>query len=110
MPVYESPEGVLYNLDKFASYEVKTDGYQRSGEESPRWQLLAKTETDREVIIHSGNHREAEIECKKELDKIYQALSHRISISVILDAETRKSLCDIRSELETLRRQIGKEN
>ena len=37
MPVYKSPEGVLYNLDKFVSYEVKTDGYQRSGEDSPQW-------------------------------------------------------------------------
>ena len=23
MPVYKSPDGVLYNLDKFVSYEVK---------------------------------------------------------------------------------------
>ena len=52
MPVYKSSEGVLYNLDKFVSYEVKTDGYQRSGEDSPQWQLLAKTETDREVKIY----------------------------------------------------------
>ena len=110
MPVYKSPEGVLYNLDKFVSYEVKTDGYQRSGEDSPQWQLLAKTETDREVKIYSGSHREAEIECRKELNEIYQALSRRISVSVVLDAETRQSLYDIKSELKALCRQIGKED
>ena len=47
---------------------------------------------------------------QKELEKIDKAFSKRVSISVVLDAETRKSLCDIRSELEALHRQIGKEN
>ena len=33
MAVYKSPKGVLYNLDKFVSYKVKSDGYQRAGED-----------------------------------------------------------------------------
>ena len=48
--------------------------------------------------------------CNDELNKIHRILSERVSVAVVLDAETRKSLCDIRSELKALRRQIGKEN
>ena len=108
MAVYKSPKGVLYNLDKFVSYEVKSDGYQRAGDDGALFKLVAQTETDREVPIYSANHRDAKKRCNDELDEIRRILSLRASVSVVLDAETRKSLCDIKSELKALRRQIGK--
>ena len=108
MAVYKSPKGVLYNLDKFVSYEVKSDGYQRAGDDGALFKLVAQTETDREVPIYSANHRDAEKRCNDELNEIHHILSERVSVAVVLDAETRKSLCDIKSELKALRRQIGK--
>ena len=110
MPVYKSPDGVLYNLDKFVSYEVKVGGYQRAGDDGPKCELVARTETDREVPIYSANHQDAKKRCNDEFNEIRRILSQRVSVAVVLDAETRKSLCDIRSELEALCRQIGKEN
>ncbi len=110
MPVYKSPDGILYNLEKFVSYEVKVSGYQSARDDGRKCELVARTETDREVPIYSAQHQDAEKRCNDELDEIRRILSLRASVSVVLDAETRKSLCDIRCELKALRRQIGKEN
>ena len=108
MPVYRSPEGVLYNLDKFVSYEVTSDGYRST--DGALFKLVGQTETGSKVTIYSDKSHESEVKCNTELAKIHESLSRRASVSVVLDAETRQSLCDIRSELEALRQQIGKEN
>ena len=92
MPVYKSPDGVLYNLDKFVSYEVKVGGYQSARDDGPKCELVARTETDRKVPIYSAKHQDAGKRCNDELNKIHRILSERVS--VLLDAET-ENLCVI---------------
>ena len=72
--IYQSRGGVVYNLDKFISFEVR--GNTASGPEGQRseYSLVATTENNAEIILYSGTHSEAEKECNDEMIEIRRVL------------------------------------
>ena len=74
MAVYKSPDGVICNLDKFVSFEVKGVSSQTAQDDGPLFKLEGKTETGSLVIIWSDKGAESEAKCNKELNEIYEKL------------------------------------
>ena len=95
MAVYKSPAGVVYNLDKFVSFEVKPGGYHGQRDAGPLCEIVAITKTDREVKIYSDKSSGSEAICQKELDKIYEALRK----PTILYAQIERRLSEISASL-----------
>lgn len=98
MAVYKSPQGVVYNLDKFVSCWVEDNYDQRSGEAGPLWELVAQLETGEKVKILSDRRSGAEAKCNAELDEIYKELRK----PAILDAQTEKRLREIYAALSRI--------
>lgn len=98
MPVYKSPEGVVYNLDKFVLFEVKPSGYHGQRDAGPLCELVGKTETDDKVTIYSDKSAESEAKCNAELDKICKELRK----PAILDAQIERRLQEIYAALSKI--------
>ena len=80
--IYQSRRGVVYNLDKFISFEVR--GNTASGPEGQRseYSLVATTENNAEIILYSGTHSEAEKECNDEMLEIRRVLSKPLMVDL----------------------------
>ncbi len=78
MPAYQSPKGVLYNLDKFVLYEVSTNTIQGPGINKSTSKLEAETENGKRSVIHAGT----EEECKRELERIQTLLTLPLPVVV----------------------------
>ena len=102
MAVYKSPQGVVYNLDKFVSFWVKENYDQRAGEAGPLWELVAQLETGEEVRILSDRRSGAEAKCNAELNEIYKQLAAPIKVVNILDAQTEGHLREIVASLSRI--------
>ena len=82
MAVYESPRGVLYNLDNFVSFNVDTSNVSGPGGNPSSSRLEAETATGHRVVIHSGS----EEKCKEAWMDIRKLL--RLPREVALSNDT----------------------
>ena len=79
MRAYKSPEGVIYNLDNFISFQVTTS--RRSGPvgELTSSKLVATTLTIESVVMLSSKNPE---ECEEALQVIYETLMKPLVVNL----------------------------
>ena len=89
MYLYESRDGIIFNLNKFVSFQVLNDNVEGPGADKSMWSLVAQTESGTEFVLYLGDHAQAEEECKDELMRV-QAILNQLTMVALTQQPLNK--------------------
>ena len=102
MRAYQSPKGVLYNLDNFALFELTNSRITGPGIDENTWNLEAETTTGRRVVMHSGSGDDGQKECRREQSTINRELNRTVT-RVVVENDFKQIVQDIKEEMAQIK-------